>query len=173
MRKGMPRAHHPASPPHLQFEFNAYGTVWDLLLVRPYRDGGPPLMPWDTIAPSEPTMPDGPSGWTPITRAVHVDGVLNNGTVQSKGWYVEVALPWTILCQAAQGITCPPGMWGNPACGLGAFVFTVHASVYKCEQVFPKTVCTKAHACDHVYASVSPALLSFPNSGGLLVSHQL
>lgn len=94
---------------YYELEFNAYATVWDLLLVRPYRDGGPPLMAWETIKPSEPTAPVGPSGWRPITHAVAVDGALNNGSAApSRGWSVEVAMPWTLLCQAASGVVCPP-----------------------------------------------------------------
>ena len=26
---------------------NALATPWDLMLVRPYRDGGPPIHAWD------------------------------------------------------------------------------------------------------------------------------
>jgi hypothetical protein len=30
-----------------QVEVNALGTVWDLMLVKPYRDGGPAITAWD------------------------------------------------------------------------------------------------------------------------------
>lgn len=32
---------------YYEFEINALNTVWDLLLVKPYRDGGPPINGWD------------------------------------------------------------------------------------------------------------------------------
>ena len=39
----------PDGDTHLYYEIeiNALGTVWDLLLVRPYRDGGPAIDAWD------------------------------------------------------------------------------------------------------------------------------
>ncbi|HSA97128.1 MAG TPA: carbohydrate-binding family 9-like protein, partial [Acidobacteriota bacterium] len=32
---------------YYELEMNALNTVWDLLLVRPYRDGGPAVHAWD------------------------------------------------------------------------------------------------------------------------------
>ena len=39
----------PDGDSHLytEIELNAFNTVWDLLLVRPYRDGGPAIHAWD------------------------------------------------------------------------------------------------------------------------------
>ena len=32
---------------YYELEINALGTEWDLLLVKPYRDGGPAINAWD------------------------------------------------------------------------------------------------------------------------------
>eukprot|EP00195_Chlamydomonas_chlamydogama_P010478 CAMPEP_0202899086 /NCGR_PEP_ID=MMETSP1392-20130828/7420_1 /ASSEMBLY_ACC=CAM_ASM_000868 /TAXON_ID=225041 /ORGANISM="Chlamydomonas chlamydogama, Strain SAG 11-48b" /LENGTH=392 /DNA_ID=CAMNT_0049585183 /DNA_START=90 /DNA_END=1268 /DNA_ORIENTATION=+ len=92
---------------YYEIEINANNAVWDLMLVRPYRDGGPAIHSWETVAPSEPTQQDGPTGWRPLRRAVWVEGEINNGDVESKGWSVEMAVPWSVLGQGA-GVRCPP-----------------------------------------------------------------
>lgn len=71
------------------------------------RDGGPPLMSFESIAPSEPTIQDGPTGWQPVQRAVWVDGGLNDPSLPSRGWGVEMAFPWSLLRQAVR--------WTGPA----------------------------------------------------------
>eukprot|EP00798_Chlamydomonas_sp_ICE-L_P012436 gene12436-15635_t len=92
---------------YYEVEVNAVDTIFDLLMVKPYRDGGPALTAFETVRSSEPTQWDGPTGWAPLKRAVHVDGTVNDGSAESKGWSVEMALPWSILCQAAMR-ACPP-----------------------------------------------------------------
>jgi len=32
---------------YYELEVNAFGTPWDLLLIKPYRDGGPAVISWD------------------------------------------------------------------------------------------------------------------------------
>jgi len=32
---------------YYELEVNAFGTPWDLLLLKPYRDGGPAVTGWD------------------------------------------------------------------------------------------------------------------------------
>jgi hypothetical protein len=59
-------------------------------------------MSFESIAPSEPTIKDGPTGWEPVRRAVWVDGVLNDPSVESKGWGVEMAFPWSLLKQVRE-----------------------------------------------------------------------
>ncbi|GAB5526024.1 MAG: carbohydrate-binding family 9-like protein [Roseivirga sp.] len=65
-----------------EFEVNALNTVWDLLLTRPYRDGGRPLTGWD---------------FKGLKSAVHLNGTLNNASDTDRGWSVEVAIPWKAL----------------------------------------------------------------------------
>jgi len=76
-----------------ELEINALNTVWDLILVRPYRDGGPALNGW--------TM-------TGLETAVHVDGTLNDPSDIDQGWTVEIAIPWTALRDLARDRQCPP-----------------------------------------------------------------
>jgi hypothetical protein len=77
---------------YAEFEINALNTSWDLLLVRPYRDGGPPVDGFELAG---------------VRTAVHVDGTLNDATDTDRGWTVEIAIPFKALRQIA-GTRCPP-----------------------------------------------------------------
>jgi len=77
---------------YFELEINVLNTVWDLFLVKPYRDGGPALHEWD--APG-------------LRHAVHADGTINDPTDTDRGWTIEVAWPWKSLAAAA-GTACPP-----------------------------------------------------------------
>ncbi|MEK4981651.1 carbohydrate-binding family 9-like protein [Bacillus sp. FSL K6-6540] len=72
---------------YYEFEINALNTVWDLLLVKPYRDGGPPVNGWDI------------SG---LKTAVFIDGELNRPGADNRKWSVEVAIPWASLKECAE-----------------------------------------------------------------------
>lgn len=78
--------------PYVEIEVNALNTVWDLLLVRPYRGGGPPLTGWDVKG---------------LKTAVHLNGALNDPSKPSKGWTVEIAIPWSGIKEVCQ-VPCPP-----------------------------------------------------------------
>ncbi|MFD1175019.1 carbohydrate-binding family 9-like protein [Paenibacillus puldeungensis] len=71
---------------YYEFEINALNTVWDLLLVQPYRDGGPPINGWDIQG---------------LKTAVHIDGELNHPGADNRKWSVEVAMPWAALRECA------------------------------------------------------------------------
>ena len=72
---------------YYELEMNALNTVWDLFLVTPYRDGAPAnIHAWDIHG---------------LKTAVKVNGTLNNPSDKDKGWFVEMALPWDILKEAA------------------------------------------------------------------------
>jgi hypothetical protein len=77
---------------YYELEINALNTVWDLMLVRPYRDGGPALNAWDIAG---------------LKTAVHVRGTLNHPGDTDVGWSVEIAMPWKILREAAPGSKMP------------------------------------------------------------------
>lgn len=77
---------------YYEFEMNAFNTVWDLFLTRPYRDNGKPVNGWDIKG---------------IRTAVHIKGEINNPGAQNMGWSVEVAMPWAALKECAPG-TRPP-----------------------------------------------------------------
>jgi hypothetical protein len=65
-----------------EFEMNAFNTGWDLLLPKPYQDGGPPDNSWELRG---------------LRTAVHVQGTLNDASDRDRGWSVEIAIPWTAL----------------------------------------------------------------------------
>ncbi len=73
---------------YYELEVNALGTPWDLMLIKPYRDGGPAINGWNI---------DG------LQVGVNVQGTLNRPGDRDRGWTVEMALPWKILKEAAPG----------------------------------------------------------------------
>lgn len=77
---------------YYEFEMNAFGTEWDLFLVRPYRDGGPYMNAWDIGG---------------LQTAVQVWGTINDPRDQDQGWSLELAFPWAVLRECADRITPP------------------------------------------------------------------
>lgn len=73
---------------YFEVEINALATVWDLMLVQPYRDGGPAIHAWDIAG---------------FKAAVNLRGTLNRPDDRDDGWSVEMAIPWTILAEGAPG----------------------------------------------------------------------
>lgn len=64
---------------YYELEINALGTVWDLFLDKPYRDGGRASTEWDIRG---------------LEAAVALDGTLNDPADRDQGWTVELAIPW-------------------------------------------------------------------------------
>jgi hypothetical protein len=80
---------------YYELEVNALGTEWDLMLVQPYRDGGPPIDAWDIAG---------------LRTGVDVRGTINRPGDRDRGWSVELALPWRVLREAARDRRAPkPG----------------------------------------------------------------
>ena len=77
---------------YLEFEMNALNTIWDLLLIKPYRDGGSAINNWD---------------YKNIKTAVYIDGTINNPGDKDKGWSLEIALPMKDIADGT-GIAVPP-----------------------------------------------------------------
>ena len=73
---------------YFELEINALVTVWDLMLVQPYRDGGPAIHAWDIAG---------------LKAAVNTRGTINRPSDGDDGWSVEIAIPWRILAEAAPG----------------------------------------------------------------------
>jgi len=73
---------------YYELEVNALGTSWDLMLVKPYRDGGPAINGWNI---------DG------LQARVDVKGTINRPGDRDDGWTIELALPWKALKEAAPG----------------------------------------------------------------------
>lgn len=69
---------------YYEFEMNALNTVWDLLLLHPYRipNGENVLDNWDING---------------LKSAVHIEGTLNNPNDEDAYWTVEIAFPWEAL----------------------------------------------------------------------------
>lgn len=73
---------------YYELEINALETVWDLFLVKPYRDGGPAVHSWDING---------------LQSAVNLNGTLNKPDDKDKGWTVELAFPWEVLKECLPG----------------------------------------------------------------------
>ena len=80
---------------YYEFEVNALNAIWELHLLKPYRDGGDPKLGANI---------DG------LRSAVQVDGTINDPRDADEGWTVEVAIPWTGLKQYNKGRPTPPRM---------------------------------------------------------------
>jgi len=71
---------------YYELEVNALNAEWDLLLEKPYRDGGPAVNAWEIPG---------------LKTAVHVNGKINDPTVADESWTVELAIPWKALADRA------------------------------------------------------------------------
>jgi Carbohydrate family 9 binding domain-like len=71
---------------YYELEVNALGTPWDLMLVKPYRDGGPAITAWDIAG---------------LQIGIDVRGTVNRPGDRDEGWTVEIAMPWKALLEAA------------------------------------------------------------------------
>jgi len=61
-----------------EVEINTLGTVWDLVLNKPYNVGGKPKNKWNLDN---------------LKSAVHIQGTLNNPSDEDEYWSVEMAIP--------------------------------------------------------------------------------
>lgn len=73
---------------YYEFEVNAKGTFWDLMLTKPYRNGGRPIDAWDIKG---------------IKIGTDIQGTLNDPSDTDTSWTVEVAIPWDVLAEATRG----------------------------------------------------------------------
>ncbi len=73
---------------YYEIEINALGTIWDLFLVKPYRDGGPAVSAWDIRN---------------VSAAVAVNGTVNDPSDRDEGWTAELAIPWRPLVEVKSG----------------------------------------------------------------------
>jgi hypothetical protein len=83
---------------YYELEINALNTVWDLLLRRPYREGGQADNTWTIKG---------------LRTAVRIRGTLNDPRDRDEGWDVEIAMPWAAFDAHTQTPRPPrPGeMW--------------------------------------------------------------
>ncbi|PLW93771.1 MAG: hypothetical protein C0592_05030 [Marinilabiliales bacterium] len=73
---------------YAEFEVNALGTPWDLLLLSTYREGGPINFNWNIKG---------------LQVAVHSKGTINDYSDTDKYWSVEIAMPWNVLLELYPG----------------------------------------------------------------------
>jgi hypothetical protein len=73
---------------YYEFEVNALGTEWDLLLTKPYRDGGIAINGWNIEG---------------VKVGISIEGTLNNPADVDKKWTLEMAFPWKVLKECAPG----------------------------------------------------------------------
>jgi len=79
---------------YYEFEINAFNTLWDLLLIRPYRLYRAPQAVYEYNV-------------LDLNSAVHIEGSLNDPKDEDKFWSVEVAIPWRALAELAPRIRGP------------------------------------------------------------------
>jgi Carbohydrate family 9 binding domain-like len=77
---------------YAELELNALNTTWDLLLTKPYRDGGKAINAWEVLG---------------LKSAVHRIGTLNDPSDLDKSWSVEICWPFTGLKELTSS-TMPP-----------------------------------------------------------------
>jgi hypothetical protein len=77
---------------YMEFEINALNTVWDLMLIEAYREGGNAIDIWNI---------DG------VKSAVNLEGTLNDSGDIDKYWEVEIAMPWSVLTEASKSGEIP------------------------------------------------------------------
>jgi len=78
---------------YMELEMNALNTQWDLMLTRPYRDGGHSVTCWDIKG---------------VETAVHVEGTLNDPKADNRWWSVEVKIPFAPLMESYSREQNPP-----------------------------------------------------------------
>lgn len=81
---------------YVEFQINAFSTVWDLLMGQPYRNGGNSLSDWDIKG---------------LKKAVHIDGTLNDPTDEDRGWSIEVAFPIKSILGNRRAVINPGDYW--------------------------------------------------------------
>lgn len=74
-----------------ELELNTLNTTWDLLLTKPYKDGGKAVNAWEI---------------TGLKSAVKIDGTLNDPRDTDTGWTLEIKWPWAGLKEL--GGSTPP-----------------------------------------------------------------
>lgn len=67
---------------YFEYEINANNTLLDLLMTKPYSEGGLAFITWDSKN---------------VKHAVNVKGTLNNPGDTDQGWWVEMMIPYKDL----------------------------------------------------------------------------
>ncbi|MDP4186078.1 MAG: carbohydrate-binding family 9-like protein [Bacteroidota bacterium] len=81
---------------YYEFEMNALNTVWDLLLVKPYRDDAPVINSWNING---------------LKSAVKIYGTINKPKDTDDKWVVELAYPLNVLKEFNSSIPKDGDQW--------------------------------------------------------------
>lgn len=81
---------------YFELEINALGTVMDLFMNKPYRNGGKALLSWDTQG---------------LESAVKTAGTINHPGDVDQGWSVEMAIPLKSLSFWGDGPVRDGSQW--------------------------------------------------------------
>ncbi|MBW6513541.1 MAG: carbohydrate-binding family 9-like protein [Candidatus Syntrophosphaera sp.] len=71
---------------YAEIEVNALGTVWDLFLIKPYRDEHSALNGWECPG---------------LEVAIGIEGTLNDPSDTDLEWTVEMLIPWEAMAEFA------------------------------------------------------------------------
>ena len=71
-----------------EMEFNALGTLMDIFLEKPYRDGGFPIFGWECKG---------------IQYAVSYEGTINDPSDVDTAWNIEIKIPLSSLLDLERG----------------------------------------------------------------------
>lgn len=77
---------------YYELEINALNTVWDLMLTKPYRNGGRAIDSWDIRG---------------LKSAVKINGSINKPDDIDQGWNLELAIPWNTITETSNGKNPP------------------------------------------------------------------
>jgi len=78
---------------YYELEMNAFNTVWDLLLIKPYRDiKNAAVTDWDI---------------KDLKTAVKIKGTINDPSDKDKSWTIEAAIPWKTFSELSE-VNLPP-----------------------------------------------------------------
>ncbi len=82
---------------YYEIELNAFNTVFDLYMPKPYRNGGSPDIKWNVKG---------------LQSAVHIEGSINDPASIDQKWYVEMAIPFRSLDLNDKGpVPSPLSVW--------------------------------------------------------------
>ena len=77
---------------YYEIEVNAFGTIWDLMLTKAYKDHGIPLTSWDLNG---------------LKTGIHIKGSMNDPSKKDTSWTVEMAIPIAELMHGKQVASKP------------------------------------------------------------------
>ena len=82
---------------YTEIEVNAYNTIFDLLMPKPYRNGSGAMIGHDVAG---------------LKTAVKVNGTINNESDKDSGWTIEMAIPFrSLYINNEQGIPKEGALW--------------------------------------------------------------